>query len=86
MEDPSPFRIADFETIRILSSEGATGNVYLARKDDGTVCALKVLVKTNEAKYTNLHKNMAKEIRALEQLQHPHIMQILGGQLDCTWE
>ena len=86
MTDYSPFRIDDFETIRILSSEGATGNVYLARRDDGVECALKVLVKTNEAKYKNLHKNMKKEIDALSALNHPHIMNILGGRLDVTWE
>lgn len=82
-----PFNINGFEAIRVLSDEGTTGNVYLATTPDGTTCALKVLIKDSKnSRYANLHKNMAKEIDALEALNHPHIMRILGGELDVTWK
>ena len=81
------FNIDGFEVMRVLSEDGATGIVYLAITPDGIPCALKILVKNlkNRA-YAKLHKNMASEIEALQALHHPHIMRILGGELDVTWE
>lgn len=66
MSNHCPFNIDGFETIRVLSDEGATGNVYLATAPNGLTCALKVLVKDpRNRKYAKLHSNMAIEICTL---------------------
>ena len=81
-----PFVLDGFMVERELGT-GATGSVYLATAPGGQKVALKVLVKdSSNPRYGKLHENMMVESNALQQLDHPHIMKILGAKMDQSWQ
>jgi serine/threonine protein kinase len=79
------FEFDGYRCRRVLG-EGATGDVYLADKD-GEQVAIKVLDREAQgAMYPALHKNMQKEIDALNRVgTHSYIMKIVGYGFDVNW-
>ena len=58
--------------------------MVLAKQPDGTPCALKVL-KTTNPRWQMLHKNIIQEIEALQKLDHPNIMKLIGSGIGAEW-
>ena len=70
--------IGGYRTVREIG-QGATGPIYLARKD-GREFTLKVLNTKVGRKYRLLHENMKQEIDALKNLNgHKYIVELLDG-------
>ena len=76
--------IGPFTPSRTVLGSGATGQVVLAKQPDGTPCALKVL-KTTNPRWQMLHKNILQEIEALQKLDHPNIMKLIGSGIGAEW-
>ncbi|WOG90680.1 hypothetical protein DCAR_0309924 [Daucus carota subsp. sativus] len=66
-----------------LIGRGTYGSVYIAiNRNDGAMCAMKeVDVISNDSKSAECIKQLEQEIKVLQQLDHPNIVQYLGSEI-----
>ena len=70
-------------TERVVLGKGVTGEVILARAQDGRKVAMKILyANPDDPDYEKLHENMQNEVEKLKDLDHQHVMKFLGAGLD----
>jgi serine/threonine protein kinase len=72
--------IDSYTLIRVLG-EGGAGVVFLGQMADGSQTAVKVLLpagRTTPVEMAGLRQRFLREAKVLAQLQHPHILPVLG--------
>lgn len=76
-----PKRIGPYEIQRLLGA-GGMGSVYLGKRDeDGSLAAVKVL-PASLAREDGFIERFNREIAALERLENPHVVSLLGHGVD----
>ena len=77
-------KIGNFTPTYEILGRGATGDVIVAEGPNNERVALKA-IRSNSRYYTQLHRNMVREIEALRTLDHPHVLKLVDYGLEAQW-